>query len=753
MSGYEDERKSSSKSPIEESQRDGRLSSLNRPQTAKRNDQEIQKIPKKTIFRFNPISKPKKNIKKERNSPLVSKLKPQNVSMEKERLYIENISLKVTNNELKDLITKYKAKTAQLEKEIQKKNDGIVLSNSNCNTYLVKILKQNIKDLRAEIQNKDMELHKYRQNMKLSKYLELELEVKAYMDECTRLRHYLEEVLRDKDESKTSSIRNTEQVDFKTINLLKIIEENTKEIQKLKEKIKTDTSSKTLKTPKFQEEIVKVVKELETLKKEGSAKEKKLLADIEKLKKQVIENESQISVEKLKQNELNSLVENLYEELKSLRHKKKSKIAPPRCLVVLNNILESEKIEISEYIKKLSRSNESYIETKDFLENLKLSDSTISDNDLDIIITYAKYDNNSKISVKRLIDYFNTYDFTLQTKSLSTSSDLFQHLSLRMQLHRIAKENLMETLVGAGFSSSKKIHSQEIVLILTNVPFNFSRKQAAAIVEEVFGKEKTKPYSEFIQKFNSLMPDWEILTSSDEETFDNYLLSLVSKYKLQIEAYCSSKDSEDTGIVSLKEFYKCLETHKITISDRLSSYLLVLFYSHNMELNSVPYKQFLQAYSNGEESPKEDYKTILIQKYLELISNKLISSQQTTRSVFLHDESGFIVGEDFVKGLKTLEIDEIPKENLLILLEALQYDPEERIVVIHIEEFEEILESYGVPKESNADISEIISDSDTFAEINGGHIQKISLLDSAQISLSETPEPGPRTSRVSFGDY
>ena len=230
------------------------------------------------------------------------------------------------------------------------------------------------------------------------------------------------------------------------------------------------------------------------------------------------------------------------------------------------------------------------------------------------------------------------------------------------------------------------------------------------------------------------------------------MLALVSKHYETIDNFCSDKDTDGKGVVSLEEFYSCLETNKIKVSERLSCYLLVLFYSHNMELNSVPYKQFLQAYSNSDDNPSpDDIKTALVQKYLDLISAKLIALQKTPRAVFLHDENGFIVAEDFIKGLKVLEIEEIPKENLIMLLEALQYDPEERVVCINIDEFEEILESYGVTVENNTNISEIISDSENFADFTEGHIQKISLLDSAQLSLSETPEPGPRTSRVSFG--
>jgi hypothetical protein len=76
-----------------------------------------------------------------------------------------------------------------------------------------------------------------------------------------------------------------------------------------------------------------------------------------------------------------------------------------------------------------------------------------------------------------------------------------------MQLHRIPKENLIEALIGAGVSSTKTIHSQEIVLLLTNAPFNFSRKEATIIVDYLFKSEKTQPYSVFIDNFYSNLAD------------------------------------------------------------------------------------------------------------------------------------------------------------------------------------------------------------------------------------------------------
>ena len=43
------------------------------------------------------------------------------------------------------------------------------------------------------------EIELYKKNIKSTKITELEVEMKMYMDECTRLRHQLEEVIKSKD--------------------------------------------------------------------------------------------------------------------------------------------------------------------------------------------------------------------------------------------------------------------------------------------------------------------------------------------------------------------------------------------------------------------------------------------------------------------------------------------------------------------------------------------------------------------------
>ena len=740
-----------SKSPFEDQVRDIKPLNYGRPLTAKRSEPESQRNPRKPILRYN--SRQKKAIVKEKITPNLSKMRPTKISVDKEKLYIDNMALKVKNNELKEVLTRFKAKITQLEKELQKKDD-IVPSGITSNTYLVKLLKQNIKDLRTEMQNKDQQIQTQKQNMKLSKYLELELDVKAYMDECTRLKHYLEEVLKEKEGENRLDILNYNSEDTKTFDLLKIIDENNKEIYLLKEKLKNESNSRSsIKTPKTIDDSLKTSKDFDILKKEFHQNEKKLLKKIETLKSTLSETLKDLSLEKVKLGESNSLVENLYKELKSLRQKKKSKFAPPKFLKSTHSLLSSQNLSLYDFLSKLTSNEKPFIESKTLLSTLKAHDNSITPEDLDLILAYIKHDTSSKISIKRFIDYFNSYDFEIDTTASKSSkiATLFEHLCLRMQLHRIPKENLIEALIGAGASSSKTIHSQEIVLLFTNSPFNFSRNQASTMVEFLFGSEKTQSYSSFIDKFYTTIHDWEIFTAADEENFDGYLLEVVSKYKEDIEKYCGGRDTADKGVVGLEQFYSCLQELKINLPERVSGYLLVLFYSHNMELKTVPYKQFLQAYSNGEEAPPvEDFKTVLVHKYLEQISGKLISMRSPAREVFSYDENEFILAEDFISGLKTLEISDISKENLMILMEALQYDPEDRVVCIHMGEFEEILETYGVAAGQNADTSEIMSDFDTLEEITEGHVQKISMLESGLIGLNGDTERGPRTSRISF---
>ena len=66
-------------------------------------------------------------------------------------------------------------------------------------THLVINLKRKVKDLNAECTRKNDEIEALKRNIRSSRLQEIEVEVKIYMEECARLRHQLEEVIRSKD--------------------------------------------------------------------------------------------------------------------------------------------------------------------------------------------------------------------------------------------------------------------------------------------------------------------------------------------------------------------------------------------------------------------------------------------------------------------------------------------------------------------------------------------------------------------------
>jgi cell shape-determining protein MreC len=69
----------------------------------------------------------------------------------------------------------------------------------NNGTHLVINLKRKIRDINNEKQLLMAEIDNLRRNIRISKMGELEVEIKQYIEECARLRHQLEEVIKSKD--------------------------------------------------------------------------------------------------------------------------------------------------------------------------------------------------------------------------------------------------------------------------------------------------------------------------------------------------------------------------------------------------------------------------------------------------------------------------------------------------------------------------------------------------------------------------
>jgi chromosome segregation ATPase len=66
-------------------------------------------------------------------------------------------------------------------------------------SHLTNNLKRKIRELQGDVSTKSNEIEALKRHIKSTKFAEIEVEMKLYMDECARLRAQLEEVIRSKD--------------------------------------------------------------------------------------------------------------------------------------------------------------------------------------------------------------------------------------------------------------------------------------------------------------------------------------------------------------------------------------------------------------------------------------------------------------------------------------------------------------------------------------------------------------------------
>jgi len=137
-----------------------------------------------------------------------NKTRVKNVNLEKERLYEDTIHLKKLINELKKEISNLKSENNKYSLELNKKdkiieeifidsqtnmfnnnplNESKVLSKAK-ETHLFVQIKKQFKELKNEYKSKCIELEILKKNLKLTKFNEIAIELKTYIDELARMK-------------------------------------------------------------------------------------------------------------------------------------------------------------------------------------------------------------------------------------------------------------------------------------------------------------------------------------------------------------------------------------------------------------------------------------------------------------------------------------------------------------------------------------------------------------------------------------
>ena len=136
---------------------------------------------------------------------------------DKEYLQDETVKLKKSMHEFRNRNYKLKSKVAQCDKQLAEKDKAIhelldqisstkpntALPKGTKNTHLINALKKQVRETREDIRGKEREIKKFMKSLKITRIQEIEVEIKMFADECTRLKHIIEEVMKQKAESYT----------------------------------------------------------------------------------------------------------------------------------------------------------------------------------------------------------------------------------------------------------------------------------------------------------------------------------------------------------------------------------------------------------------------------------------------------------------------------------------------------------------------------------------------------------------------
>ena len=215
---------------------------------------------------------------------LPSKLKQQTIFHDKEQLLEETLSLKTENNQLKMINVRLGTKLSQLEQELLKKDQllqqlsGLTeekqFSSIVLETHLIANLKQSIRKLKFDLQQKDDAYEKLKKAMKMTKIAELEAEAQEYFAECQRLKEFI----KDSGQIDTSKSRNL-QFDGKLV----------RENQELTSALHNSRKDAVNLTERLQE-----MEEAAKISKAKEIRVRELIADIADCKERVKELESEL---------------------------------------------------------------------------------------------------------------------------------------------------------------------------------------------------------------------------------------------------------------------------------------------------------------------------------------------------------------------------------------------------------------------------------------------------------------------------
>lgn len=603
----------------------------------------------------------------------MARLKPKHIALDKERLYEETLALKMEANYFREENVRLKTRMKQLERELDRRNETLDDFRSTAkeryfpstlySTHLVSNLKSTIKDLRNELKAKEEQTQKAKRDFRTSRISELEIELRVYVDECSRLKHHLEEVMR------TLARQKEEGWEMQENEGKRILQEEVKartedcehakgRILELEVTLKDANSrekelNEQIKTLKSQYE-----KRCESQRKASIVEESQLIAALAQARQQLLASSEHTQTLEIQVKQLTSALKSA-----EIRLNQQSK-GSLKFSVALRKASsdEGESREITpakekstnvEFVEKCSDIlSVAPIEKRKIVKSV-LSAGTVAANDLLIALQAAEVETSlaetqaaaeQPAILKDLLEIVQTPART-QTASLNPSGNgtfrvkedvehrvapyfpeyktpaevsieramplpilpestakALKALEFRLQLHRIPKTKLTSALFSRFIGSERAISREEFAKQLAEPPFNFTSAEEVDLIVKFALDGEQVTAKDVANRLFTALEDWEVFTPADEAEFDRHISEVLSPVKSQFSEACSKRDPSSTGLITIPALKEICEELQFGFNSREYHYMELLFFSLNFTLNQVPFSKLIQAYAEDSSS-------------------------------------------------------------------------------------------------------------------------------------------------------
>ena len=375
----------------------------------------------------------------------LSRLLPRNINQDKEKLYEENMRLKLQSNDILGENVQLRTRVKKLETKKKKHDEG------EPGLALVASLKQTNRDLKAKLLAKEEEVHGLRKNIRTCKLDEMEMEIKTYQEECNRLTNHLNEFMKMKDVpnayleyenkilAKTQVITKLKkEVQDTQFELNQAREENTH----LRDKIASLDKKYKKKSP-MSLELNILRDEYENLKllhkkseESFHDREKKLFQELDYLKDLHEKDTTKLKTFEKDLEDRSSVIQSLKKQLFSLKssllHSQEAlsfpnspssvptKLKqPPRAFVKINEIAKERRLLVSVFLSLLDKNNNGLIDSAELRRGIALHGKCIKQKHVEALLKHIGCSQKT-IPIRTLEDWFDKYEYS---EGYSSSSE------------------------------------------------------------------------------------------------------------------------------------------------------------------------------------------------------------------------------------------------------------------------------------------------------------------------------------------